>query len=128
MAVALEMLPIHRPLRMETPVLIDRRTWEAVGPSGHRRRLRRLHFAFLDTLTRDMGAVIERRVMIDALWPDDADATGAVDTLHVYAREVRDVLVMVGWTREVIVARNGVGWQIDVGEVERVMREVRGLF
>jgi DNA-binding response OmpR family regulator len=123
MAVALEVLSFTRRMKTETTVLIDRRTQELVSPDGLRRvPLPRLLFKLLDALTRDMGAVVARQAIVDVLWLYEQDVVDTLGLAHNHVARLRDAMVSVGWTREVIVTRNGVGWQIDTDEVERLMR------
>lgn len=125
MALALELLPYTR--HMEAlPVLIDRRTYKAVAPDGRRVPLDWKPYQCLDILTRDMGAMVTRQAMADALWPGEYRVVDEVDAAKKIVDRLRAVLVSIGWTREVVVTRNGVGWQIDTDEVERVIREARG--
>lgn len=101
--------------RLDQAAILDREARALKSPRGDKRPryLRRPLFVLLELVTRRPGVIVGYDTLKEAIWPDAYKPIDEQLSLYVYANTVRDLLADMGWPRDMLVTRIGVGFQLD---------------
>lgn len=114
---------------LDQAAILDCESRALKSPRGDRppRYLRRPLFILLDLVTRRPGAIVGYDALQQAIWPDAYKPIDAQMSLYVYANTVRALLAEMGWPRDVLVTRIGVGLQFDKDLALEALDAVNGV-